>query len=108
MKQLKVILAVFFVSLSLYSYANETDSLLRVLDISIRNRPQYTLERQKQIDALQRKLSLPHSDQERFDVYRELFGKYRAYRMDSALWVANQRVELAKRMKIPFVSIPQS
>ena len=99
MRQLKVILAVFFVSLSLYSYANETDSLLRVLDMSIRNRPQYTLERQEQIDALQRKLRLPHSDQERFDVYRELFGKYRSYRMDSALWVANQRVELAKRMK---------
>lgn len=56
MRQLKVILAVFFVSLSLYSYANETDSLLRVLDMSIRNRPQYTLERQEQIDALQRKL----------------------------------------------------
>ena len=73
MRQLKVILAVFFVSLSLYSYANETDSLLRVLDMSIRNRPQYTLERQEQIDALQRKLRLPHSDQERFDVYRELF-----------------------------------
>ena len=101
MRQLKVILAVFFVSLSLYSYANETDSLLRVLDMSIRNRPQYTLERQEQIDALQRKLRLPHSDQERFDVYRELFGKYRSYRMDSALWVANQRVELAKRMKNP-------
>lgn len=101
MRQLKVILAVFFVSLSLYSYATETDSLLRVLDMSIRSRPQYTLERQEQIDALQRKLRLLHSDQERFDVYRELFGKYRSYRMDSALWVANQRVELAKRMKNP-------
>ena len=39
--------------------------------------------------------------QERYNLYRELFGKYRSYRMDSALWVANQRVELAKRMKNP-------
>lgn len=98
MRQLKVLLAVLLTSLSLHAYTNETDSLLRVLDMSIRNRPQYTLERQKEIDALQRRLRLPHSDQERFDLYRELFGKYRSYRMDSALWVANQRVELAKRI----------
>ena len=101
MRQLKVLLVVFLAFLSLHICANETDSLLRELDMSIRNRPQYTLKRQEQIDALQRKLRLSHSDQERYDLYRELFGKYRSYRMDSALWVANQRVELAKRMKNP-------
>ena len=101
MRQLKVLLVVFLAFLSLHICANETDSLLRELDMSIRNRPQYTLKRQEQIDALQRKLRLSHSDQERYNLYRELFGKYRSYRMDSALWVADQRVELAKRMKNP-------
>ena len=101
MRKLKVFLAVLLASLSLHIYPSEIDSLLRELDMSIRNRPQYTLKRQEQIDALQRKLRLSHSDQERYDLYRELFGKYRSYRMDSALWVANQRVELAKRMKNP-------
>lgn len=101
MRQLKVLLVLFLASLSLHICANETDSLLRELDMSIRNRPQYTLKRQEQIDALQRKLRLSHSDQERYDLYRELFGKYRSYRMDSALWVANKRVELAKRMNNP-------
>ena len=99
MRKLKVFLAVLLASLSLHVHPSEIDSLLRELDMSIRNRPQYTLKRQEQIDALQRKLRLSHSDQERYDLYRELFGKYRSYRMDSALWVANQRVELAKRMK---------
>ena len=101
MRKLKVFLAVLLASLSLHIHPSEIDSLLRELDMSIRNRPQYTLKRQEQIDALQRKLRLSHSDQERYDLYRELFGKYRSYRMDSALWVANQRVELAKRMKNP-------
>lgn len=101
MRKLKVFLAVLLASLSLHVHPSEIDSLLRELDMSIRNRPQYTLKRQEQIDALQRKLRLSHSDQERYDLYRELFGKYRSYRMDSALWVANQRVELAKRMKNP-------
>lgn len=94
-------MAVLLTILSLCSYANETDSLLLVLDMSIRNKPQYTLERQEQIDALRRKIRLSHSDQERFDLYRELFGKYRSYRMDSALWVANQRVGLAKHIDNP-------
>lgn len=101
MRLLKVLIAVFLVSLSQHIHADETDSLLHVLDTSIRNKPQYTLERQKQIDALHRNLRLPHSDKERFDIYRELFGKYRSYRMDSALWVANRRLELAKRMNTP-------
>lgn len=101
MRKLKVFLAVLLASLSLHVHPSEIDSLLRELDMSIRNRPQYTLKRQEQIDALQRKLRLSHSDQERYDLYRELFGKYRSYRMDSALWVANQRIELAKRMKNP-------
>ena len=78
-------LAVLLASLSLHIHPSEIDSLLRELDMSIRNRPQYTLKRQEQIDALQRKLRLSHSDQERYDLYRELFGKYRSYRMDSAL-----------------------
>ena len=68
-------LAVLLASLSLHIHPSEIDSLLRELDMSIRNRPQYTLKRQEQIDVLQRKLRLSHSDQERYDLYRELFGK---------------------------------
>ena len=63
MRKLKVFLAVLLASLSLHIYPSEIDSLLRELDMSIRNRPQYTLKRQEQIDALQRKLRLSHSDQ---------------------------------------------
>ena len=47
MRQLKVLLVVFLAFLSLHICANETDSLLRELDMSIRNRPQYTLKRQE-------------------------------------------------------------
>ena len=54
-------LAVLLASLSLHVHPSEIDSLLRELDMSIRNRPQYTLKRQEQIDALQRKLRLSHS-----------------------------------------------
>ena len=53
MRKLKVFLAVLLASLSLHVHPSEIDSLLRELDMSIRNRPQYTLKRQEQIDALQ-------------------------------------------------------
>ena len=46
MRQLKVLLVVFLAFLSLHICANETDSLLRELDMSIRTRPQYILKRQ--------------------------------------------------------------
>lgn len=48
-----------------------------------------------EINALKRKLPLTHPDKEQFDLYRELFGKYRSYRLDSALWAAKQTVQLA-------------
>ncbi|MCS2441412.1 hypothetical protein NXX09_11440 [Bacteroides uniformis] len=34
------------------------------------------------------------------EIYQELFGKYSAYRMDSALWAANRCVEVAQRMPV--------
>ena len=50
MTKLKVFLAVLLASLSLHIHPSEIDSLLRELDMSIRNRPQYTLKRQEQIE----------------------------------------------------------
>lgn len=101
MKRLFAILAILLASTSLYCQTNEIDSLLRVLDNSIRNRSEYSQKRQTEINALKRKLPLTHSDKEQFDLYRELFGKYRSYRLDSALWVAKQTEQLANRMSNP-------
>lgn len=79
--------------------AGEVDSLLNVLDKVIENRPFYDSKRQLKIDSLKNELKKAPSDGERYSVCRKLFGEYRYFRLDSALWVANQRLALARKMK---------
>ena len=98
MRRLLGILFSLSLSLSSFCQTKEIDSLLRVLDTSIQERAKYTSARQSEINSLQKKLRLVHTDKEQFDVYKELFGKYSSYRMDSALWAANSCVELAGRI----------
>ena len=78
--------------------AGEVDSLLNVLDKVIENRAYYDGQRQLRIDSLKNELQQTSTDEEKYGVYRSLFGEYRSFRMDSALWVANRRLELARKM----------
>lgn len=98
MKRLFAILFALFCTMPLFCQDREVDSLLRVLDASVQGRERYTLERQSQINALQCQLKATRSDAELLEIYQELFGKYSAYRMDSALWAANRCVEVAQRI----------
>ena len=100
MKRLFAILFALFCTMPLFCQDREVDSLLRVLDASVQGRERYTLERQSQINALQCQLKATRSDAELLEIYQELFGKYSAYRMDSALWAANRCVEVAQRMPV--------
>lgn len=95
MKRLFAILFALFCTMPLFCQNREVDSLLRVLDASVQGRERYTLERQSQINALQCQLKATRSDAELLEIYQELFGKYSAYRMDSALWAANRCVEVS-------------
>ena len=76
MRRLLGILFSLSLSLSSFCQTKEIDSLLRVLDTSIQERTKYTSARQSEINSLQKKLRLVHTDKEQFDVYKELFGKY--------------------------------
>lgn len=98
MKRSLAIWLALFLSAALYCQTHEMDSLLRLLDTSIAQKAQYAQKRQMEINALQRKLLLTHTDKDQFNLYRDLFGKYRSYRLDSALWAARQTVQLAGAM----------
>ena len=90
MKRLFAILFALFCTMPLFCQDREVDSLLRVLDASVQGRERYTLERQSQINALQCQLKATRSDAELLEIYQELFGKYSAYRMDSACRVGSK------------------
>lgn len=101
MKQYTLLFVLLLFALPAFCSDHETDSLLQVLDAAIIERPMYATKKQHKIDSLKRELYLAQSDEKRYSLSRSLFGKYRSYRMDSALWVANERVKVAKRINNP-------
>lgn len=76
----------------------DTDSLLRVIDGLLPEREQFAAKRGSSIDSLMRELPKATSDEERYNLYRSIFGAYRAFRNDSALAVADRRLATARRM----------
>lgn len=87
-----------FFSVPSVTMADERDSLLRELDYAIEKHDEYMNARQMQIDSLMHLVRMAHADEDRYQIFRQLFGKYHSFRMDSALWVATERTKIARRM----------
>lgn len=80
---------------------SEQDSLLKALDEAILKKKSYALIRQNQIDSLKAMIPITASDKDLFKLYKDLYGKYHAFKLDSALWAANKRLDLARLLKDP-------
>ena len=76
-----------------------TDSLLRELDKTIKKRPVYIEQKEHKLNELKRRLNSNITDDERFSILGTLLDEYRSYNTDSSLNVAQQRYQLALRMK---------
>ncbi len=101
MKRIHLLFLVLL-SLSPISATTETDSLLNLLDKVIKERFVYHTDRQHRIDSLKKELSHTTNDSSHYAIYRSLYEAYRPFRMDSALWVANQRLEIARKINNPY------
>lgn len=75
-----------------------SDSLLKELDKILPMRDAFSDERRKTIIELTAELQKNISDEDRYNIYRGLYGAYRYYRNDSALDIAAQRLALAKKI----------
>lgn len=74
------------------------DSLLCVLDHEVAVRGRYAHDKQAVIDSLNRRLPLAKTDVERWNLYQELFDKYKYFSMDTALLVARRGHDAARRL----------
>lgn len=85
---------------SLQAFAStQVDSLLRELDAAVQNRPLYHRQKESRINDIKKKLTdASPDDVAKYAILGELFEAYKNFQMDSALLVANQRIELAERM----------
>lgn len=89
-----LIIAIFPPSTS--GKVSEADSLLRELDQTIARRDSFTVDRRDKIARLQGILPTVDNPRDRYNIYRGLYGAYRGYRCDSAIWVAEQRLATAR------------
>ena len=75
-----------------------TDSLLSVLDGIVDGKEPIEVAKQQSIAMSKIRLDEAMGDKALFDAYGEMFYQYRKYRLDSALYYARCRVEVAKRI----------
>ena len=76
----------------------DDDALLLKLDKMIEQRAVYQEQVEKEIADLRRTLSYAEDDKLRFDILGNLFSKYRSFRIDTALIVAKERLQLAESL----------
>lgn len=94
----------FFFFFSLFAKSNvnysrqNMDSVLQVLDDVIETKQYYTNLKKSKINDLKRLIDLGRDDNERFDQLGSLFDELKNFQMDSALIVAERRIEIASKM----------
>ena len=94
---------IFIIILALAHPANaqihhNTDSLLAVLDATINNTPAIENELRAEISAHRIAFEKANSIEEKFHQAYWLFFKYRRFRIDSAMYYANERLKMAAKM----------
>ncbi|GHU71485.1 hypothetical protein FACS189413_13260 [Bacteroidia bacterium] len=77
---------------------SELDSLLCVLDTTIRQKSGYSQKKDSVITELNKRMQTTTGDHELYQIYRALLGQYWAYNIDSAMHIAQKRWELAQRL----------
>ncbi|MEG2402804.1 MAG: DUF6377 domain-containing protein [Muribaculaceae bacterium] len=77
-----------------------TDSLILELDNIIENKDKYENIKKEHINQQLRILKNAMTDSVRCEENRKLFFEYRTYKLDSAMFYARKRVEIAKKMNI--------
>lgn len=80
--------------------AYNTDSLLIVLDNIIRDKGKYESLKQSSITRHKERLANTQNDIERFRESGNLFFEYRTYKLDSAMYYALKRVNIAANLGI--------
>lgn len=74
------------------------DTLLATLDSTIAVKEVYANARKAKITVALANLATAREDQDLYNVYRTLYSLYRSFRGDSAMWVAEKRLEAATRL----------
>jgi cell division protein FtsB len=91
-------LLVLLFSSSLVLGGNQIDSLLNVLDRTVADQAKYEHLKEQKLSHLRDLLSVATTDALKYPIYGRLFNEYWSYRSDTALFYAEKKLEIARRM----------
>lgn len=88
-------------SLAAWSIDKQLDSVLYVLDKTIKERPTFELQKVSKINSLKQQIASTKDNKQIYSLYGQLFGEYKGFQMDSALSVSNNRLLVARKLGDP-------
>lgn len=97
-KEIFSLILIFLTSFGAFSKNPQLDSLLNVLDQTIKNKPHYSKVKELRIDSLRLEINKTSDLDLKFKTYNRLFKEYRHYNMDSALAVGYQKQAIAEKL----------
>lgn len=92
------LILIFLTSFGTFCKNSPLDSLLNVLDHTIKNKPHYSRVKELRIDSLKLEINNTLDLDLKFKTYDRLFKEYRHYNMDSALAVGYQKQAIAEKL----------
>lgn len=93
------LLCVLLLFVAVAGYGETTDSLLTRLDEIVRNRSVYERQKQDSILRIKQNFESCTNAADRYNTLRALYQEYRTYRIDSAMIVADQRLDAARELR---------
>jgi hypothetical protein len=94
-----VLLFLIFQVFAVFATNKRSDSLLLVLDNTIKEKSLYAKKREHKIDSLRSLLNFDLTLEQQYDVYQKLYELYRHYSMNSALSMSEKQALIAKELK---------
>lgn len=91
-----LLLLLLLPALSVSGAKNQLDSLLNELDLVIKNRTQFNRIRELRIDSLKAMITADADAEDSYKIYHRLYREYRNYNMDSALYMATKKHDIAR------------
>lgn len=96
-----LLLIIMLAGVAGHEAAGAREALLDSLDNIVLHRHDYESARREAITLSKIDYENTSDDADRYNILRSLYENYRSYRIDSALIVANMRLEIARRLNDP-------
>jgi hypothetical protein len=93
-----IVALIFLCSVLALPAQNTTDSLLKVLDLSVENFQIYSTQKENKQNKLKDMLNYSSSDSLKYDICGKLYDEYKAYKSDSALTYARRKLQIAEKL----------